>query len=45
VSFVHFSTSAQLGRAEIQNSTYGRTRYFVSAGLTFSPGEIPLILW
>ena len=48
--FLHFQSSAQIGRshAEIRSgvvSPFARDRYAVSAGISFQPGEVPLVLW
>jgi hypothetical protein len=46
--FLHFTISAGIYRSDMDfsgNSDLKRTRYLVSAGLTFSPGEVPLVLW
>jgi hypothetical protein len=45
VSFIHAGLNAEYRRAEITGPSFLRNRYAVSAGITFSPGEIPLSLW
>lgn len=44
-NFLHFSSSLAATRAQIVGPSYLRSRYMVTAGLSFSPGEIPLMLW
>lgn len=44
-SFLHFNASLTATRAEIVGPNYLRSRYMAMAGLSFSPGEIPLMLW
>lgn len=44
-NFLHFNSGAGATRAQIVGPSYLRSRYMLTAGLSFSPGEIPLQLW
>jgi hypothetical protein len=43
--FLHFNTNAAVMSAKITGPSYNRSRYVFSAGVAFSPGEVPLQLW
>ena len=45
ISDLHFTTNAGVGRAYQPGGGLDRTFWFASAGLTFSPGETPLVFW
>lgn len=44
-NYLHFSVGGQTYQARAQGTQLNQLRYGVNAGIYFSPGDIPLILW